>query len=88
MWEGMFTGMMVGIFTTMIPINIAMVFGCFMGSLIGMLPGLANYCSCLDDSGGTIARSSLLGFFIGVLPGADALHGFRVIGTMESAASH
>ncbi len=41
MWEGMFSGMMTGITTTMIPINIAMVlFGCFSGSLIGMMPGL------------------------------------------------
>jgi putative tricarboxylic transport membrane protein len=41
MWEGMINGMMTGITTTMIPINIAMVlFGCFAGSFIGMLPGL------------------------------------------------
>jgi putative tricarboxylic transport membrane protein len=41
MWEGMISGMATGISTTMIPINIAMVlFGCFSGSLIGMLPGL------------------------------------------------
>jgi len=41
MWEGMFSGMMTGITTTMIPMNIAMVlFGCFSGSLIGMMPGL------------------------------------------------
>ncbi len=41
MWDGMLTGMLAGITTTMIPINIGMVlFGCFMGSLIGMLPGL------------------------------------------------
>ena len=41
MWEGMINGMLTGIGTTMIPINIVMVlFGCFMGSLIGMLPGL------------------------------------------------
>jgi len=41
MWDGMMSGMLAGITTTMIPINIAMVlFGCFMGSLIGMLPGL------------------------------------------------
>ncbi|WP_425429687.1 tripartite tricarboxylate transporter permease [Desulfuromusa kysingii] len=37
----MLSGMLTGISTTMIPMNIAMVlFGCFMGSLIGMLPGL------------------------------------------------
>jgi len=41
MWEGMITGMMTGITTTLIPINIAMVlFGCFAGSFIGMMPGL------------------------------------------------
>ncbi|MEN8191085.1 MAG: tripartite tricarboxylate transporter permease, partial [Thermodesulfobacteriota bacterium] len=41
MWDGMISGMLAGITTTMIPINIGMVlFGCFMGSLIGMLPGL------------------------------------------------
>ncbi len=41
MWDGMINGMMTGIATTMIPFNIALVlFGCFMGSLIGMLPGL------------------------------------------------
>ncbi len=41
MWDGMINGMLTGISTTMIPLNIAMVlFGCFMGSLIGMLPGL------------------------------------------------
>ena len=41
MWEGMLQGMWVGISTTLIPINIAMVlFGCFVGSFIGMLPGL------------------------------------------------
>ncbi len=41
MWDGMLSGMLTGISTTMIPLNIAMVlFGCFMGSLIGMLPGL------------------------------------------------
>lgn len=41
MWDGMLTGILSGISTTMIPMNIAMVlFGCFMGSLIGMLPGL------------------------------------------------
>ena len=41
MWDGMMSGMLTGISTTMIPLNIAMVlFGCFMGSLIGMLPGL------------------------------------------------
>jgi len=41
MWEGMISGMMTGVNTTMIPINIIMVlFGCFSGSLIGMLPGL------------------------------------------------
>ncbi|MFC1779808.1 tripartite tricarboxylate transporter permease [Thermodesulfobacteriota bacterium] len=37
----MINGMLTGISTTMIPMNIGMVlFGCFMGSLIGMLPGL------------------------------------------------
>ncbi|HHD57312.1 MAG TPA: tripartite tricarboxylate transporter permease, partial [Desulfobulbaceae bacterium] len=37
----MINGMLAGISTSLIPINIAMVlFGCFMGSLIGMLPGL------------------------------------------------
>ncbi len=41
MWEGMIGGMMAGITTTLIPINIAMVLmGCFAGSFIGMLPGL------------------------------------------------
>ncbi len=41
MWEGLVTGMMVGIQTTLIPFNIAVVlFGCFVGSFIGMLPGL------------------------------------------------
>ena len=41
MWDGLLTGMMVGIQTTMIPINIALVLlGCFVGSFIGMLPGL------------------------------------------------
>ena len=41
MWEGMLQGMWVGITTTMIPINIFMVLlGCFVGSFIGMLPGL------------------------------------------------
>lgn len=41
MWDGMISGMLTGISTTMIPFNIAMVlFGCFSGSLIGMLPGL------------------------------------------------
>ena len=41
MWEGMAQGMWIGISTTMIPINIAMVLlGCFGGSFIGMLPGL------------------------------------------------
>jgi putative tricarboxylic transport membrane protein len=41
MWEGLITGMMVGIKTTLIPFNIAVVlFGCFVGSFIGMLPGL------------------------------------------------
>jgi len=37
----MLQGMWIGISTTMIPINIAMVLvGCFIGSFIGMLPGL------------------------------------------------
>ena len=41
MWEGMLNGMWIGISTTMVPINIAMVLlGCFVGSFIGMLPGL------------------------------------------------
>jgi len=41
MWEGLGSGIMVGITTTMIPINIVMVLlGCFVGSFIGMLPGL------------------------------------------------
>lgn len=41
MWDGMINGMLTGITTTMVPFNIALVlFGCFMGSLIGMLPGL------------------------------------------------
>ena len=41
MWDGMFSGMLTGISTTMMPMNIVMVLcGCFMGSLIGMLPGL------------------------------------------------
>jgi putative tricarboxylic transport membrane protein len=41
MWDGMINGMLTGISTTLIPFNIALVlFGCFMGSLIGMLPGL------------------------------------------------
>jgi len=41
MLDSMMIGMMNGISTTLIPINIALVlFGCFMGSLIGMLPGL------------------------------------------------
>ena len=41
MWEGMVQGMWTGIATTMVPINIAMVLlGCFVGSFIGMLPGL------------------------------------------------
>lgn len=41
MFDAMITGMMNGIGTTMVPVNIGLVlFGCFMGSLIGMLPGL------------------------------------------------
>ena len=41
MFEAMIDGMSNGISTTLIPINILMVLcGCFMGSLIGMLPGL------------------------------------------------
>ncbi|RLB95971.1 MAG: tripartite tricarboxylate transporter permease [Deltaproteobacteria bacterium] len=41
MWEGLGSGIMVGITTTLIPINIVMVLlGCFVGSFIGMLPGL------------------------------------------------
>jgi putative tricarboxylic transport membrane protein len=41
MWEGLLSGMLVGIQTTMVPFNIAIVlFGCFVGSFIGMLPGL------------------------------------------------
>jgi len=37
----MLSGMLVGIQTTLIPVNIAVVlFGCFIGSFIGMLPGL------------------------------------------------
>ena len=41
MWEGLWTGMVVGIQTTMIPINIGLVLlGCFVGSFIGMMPGL------------------------------------------------
>ena len=41
MWEGLGSGIWVGISTTLIPINIAMVLlGCFVGSFIGMLPGL------------------------------------------------
>jgi putative tricarboxylic transport membrane protein len=41
MWEGLFSGMLVGVQTTLIPFNIAIVlFGCFVGSFIGMLPGL------------------------------------------------
>ena len=41
MWEGLWTGMVIGIQTTMIPINIGFVLlGCFVGSFIGMMPGL------------------------------------------------
>lgn len=41
MWEGLWTGMVIGIQTTMIPINLALVLmGCFVGSFIGMMPGL------------------------------------------------
>lgn len=41
MFESMMVGMWTGITTTFIPINIAMVLcGCFMGSFIGMMPGL------------------------------------------------
>jgi putative tricarboxylic transport membrane protein len=41
MWEGMLDGMWIGIQTTLIPVNIVVVlFGCFIGSFIGMLPGL------------------------------------------------
>lgn len=41
MFQAMLDGMATGISTTFIPINIVMVlFGCFMGSFIGMLPGL------------------------------------------------
>lgn len=41
MFESMISGMWTGISATFIPINIVMVlFGCFMGSFIGMMPGL------------------------------------------------
>ena len=41
MFDAMVSGMMNGINTILIPFNIVMVlFGCFMGSLIGMMPGL------------------------------------------------
>lgn len=41
MWEGLWTGMVIGVSNTMIPINMALVLlGCFVGSFIGMLPGL------------------------------------------------
>lgn len=41
MWDGLGSGILVGITTTFIPINIVMVLlGCFVGSFIGMLPGL------------------------------------------------
>jgi putative tricarboxylic transport membrane protein len=41
MWEGLLSGMLVGIHTTLVPFNIVIVlFGCFVGSFIGMLPGL------------------------------------------------
>lgn len=41
MFEGLLNGMMMGIETAFVPINIVFVlFGCFAGSLIGMLPGL------------------------------------------------
>ena len=41
MFDSMVTGMLNGISTILIPFNIVMVlFGCFMGSLIGMMPGL------------------------------------------------
>ena len=41
MWEGLWSGMLIGIKTTMIPINFGLVLmGCFVGSFIGMMPGL------------------------------------------------
>lgn len=41
MFDAMLSGMWTGISSTFIPINIVMVlFGCFMGSFIGMMPGL------------------------------------------------
>ena len=41
MWEGLWTGMAIGIKTTMIPVNLGLVLlGCFVGSFIGMMPGL------------------------------------------------
>jgi len=41
MFDSMVTGMLNGIGAILIPVNIGMVlFGCFMGSLIGMMPGL------------------------------------------------
>jgi len=41
MFDSMINGMLNGVSTVLIPFNIMMVlFGCFMGSLIGMMPGL------------------------------------------------
>ena len=41
MWEGMLEGMATGISTSLMPINIGVVLlGCFVGTIIGMLPGL------------------------------------------------
>ncbi len=41
MFDGLLNGMMMGIETAFIPMNIVIVlFACFMGSMIGMLPGL------------------------------------------------
>ena len=41
MWEGMLPGIMLGIKTVAVPINVLIVMvGCFVGSIIGMLPGL------------------------------------------------
>lgn len=41
MWEGMLPGILLGIKTVSVPINVLFVMvGCFAGSIIGMLPGL------------------------------------------------
>ncbi len=43
MWEGLWTRIVTGIQTTMIPINLGLVLiGCFVGSFIVMMPGLGS----------------------------------------------